>query len=283
MSALTLNLYLVRHGETEANVDHRLYRTKSDHAIRLTKRGKQQATETGEFLAEHLRQERDKDPENFGRIKVWYSPYYRARETARYILYPLGQIFEQNSVVTYSDEPFLFEQKAGLFDGFEEHQYKDVLPREADDYEKHVRHHGRIYARSPMGDSRMDVVIRSKPFFGTILRDQQTKKINHVISVNHGVTARAITMGWMHYPPEWLEAEKNPGNGWVRYIHGHQTTGYVDEGYIHGQEAPIRQPMATQKHLVGAADIYMLKPARPNALVPPGVQPLDPFSKPDPI
>ena len=54
MSVLTMNLYLVRHGETEANVNHQLHRTKSDHAIRLTKRGKQQAAETGEFLAEHL-------------------------------------------------------------------------------------------------------------------------------------------------------------------------------------------------------------------------------------
>jgi hypothetical protein len=81
----TLNLYLVRHGETEANVDRTLYTTKADHAIRLTSKGISQAEKAGDFLGEMLLEQEERHPLNFGNIRVWHSPYYRARETAYHI------------------------------------------------------------------------------------------------------------------------------------------------------------------------------------------------------
>ena len=47
-------LYLVRHGQSEANVDKNVYRTKPDHAIALTPLGLNQANEAGTAVAKAL-------------------------------------------------------------------------------------------------------------------------------------------------------------------------------------------------------------------------------------
>ncbi len=276
------HLYLVRHGETEANVDRSLYQTKADHAVMLTEKGIRQAKNAGFFLADHLHQQYDEAPERFGRVRVWHSPYYRARATAAHILGPLAKRFGPSSgILSYREDPFLFEQKAGLFDGLTDEQYMQRFPHEAADYAKHLKYNGRAYAYSPMGESRIDIVIRVKHFFGTILDDLRRHGIRHAVVVNHGVTVRAMAMGWMRYPPEWLDAETNPGNCWVRHIHGSSQTGYVDEGYVYGDGAPLRDVMATQKQLENPQAIYMMKPGRPNSIVPRGVVVVDPFAVSD--
>ena len=282
MSESDLNIYLVRHGQTEGNVDHTLYTIKADHSIRLTSTGIEQAKEAGAFLADFLSHKRARDPENFGKIRVWHSPYYRARETAAHILYPLGKKFDHDpasGTLTYRQDPFLFEQKAGLFDGLSDEEYEKAYPDLARDYEKHARYNGRVYAKTPNGESRIDIVIRVKHFFGTIIDDFRKHNIRHAVVINHGVTVRAMIMGWMRYEPEWLEAEMNPGNCWVRHIHGNRSAGYKDEGYIYGEEAPLRDLMATQRQLNQPEDIYMLKPQRPNAIVPLGIKAVDPFAE----
>ena len=82
----------------------------------------------------------------------------------------------------------------------------------------------------------------------------------------------------MRYMPEWLDAEKNPGNCWIRHIHGNRDIAYTDEGYIYGEGATLYNRNATQLQLENPEAIYMLKPGRPNGMVPKGVKPLDPFA-----
>jgi len=276
------NLYIVRHGETEANVDRSLYITKADHAIRLTPKGIQQAKDAGRFLA-HFLQEQQKATPNFGNIRLWHSPYYRGRETAFHMLGPLGRAFSSTKgQLSYHEDPFLFEQKIGLSDGLTDEEYRLTQPEAAADFQKHVLFNGRTYAGSLLGESRIDLMMRLKHCFSSIAKDRRQQDIRHVIFVNHGVTSRAMMMSWMHYSPEWLDAEKNPGNCWIRHIHGDNKKGYVDEGYIFGEEAPLHDPQKTQKQLEKAEDIYMLKPGRPNIIVPPGIPLQDPFAEPRP-
>ena len=275
-----LNLYLVRHGETEGNVKRSRYREIADHAIRLTSRGHDQAYAAGHFLAAHLAEERAADPKSFGHIRVWYSPYYRTRQTAAEILYAMGQVLSKDSgLISYREEPFITEQKAGLFDGLTDQEFAQAYPEETENYERHKQFMGRIYGTAPLGESRMDVVIRVKHHFRTVLEDYKDRGIRHVVVVSHGVTSRAYEMGWMRYAPEWLDAEKNPGNCWVRHIHGSTKTGYVDEGYVYGEGAPLRDLAATQHEMTQATDVFMLSPQRPNAIVPKGITVFDPFMK----
>ena len=276
-----LNLYLVRHGETEGNVHRPLYKEIADHAILLTKEGKRQAHNAGAFLATQLYGEYAADPDGFGAIRVWHSPYYRTRQTAHGILYELGRAFDPcSNVLSYREEPFLIEQKAGLFDGLTDEEFEEQYPEEAANYNRHKKFLGRIYGTAPLGETRLDVVIRAKQHFRSVIEDYVGRNIRHVVIVTHGLTARAYEMGWMRYAPEWLDSEKNPGNCWIRHIHGRRARGYIDEGYIHGEKAPLRDVMATQRKTEGAEQVYMLKPQRPNAIVPLGITAVNPFAKP---
>ncbi len=275
-----INLYLVRHGETEGNVRRSRYKEVADHAIRLTAKGIDQAHGAGAFLAQRLRTEHDADPKSFGAIRVWNSPYYRTRQTAHGVIYELGQKFDPTSgIITYREDPFLIEQKAGLFDGLTDEEFEAQYPDEAENYNRHKKFLGRIYGTAPLGETRLDVVIRVKQHFRTVIEDYTSRNIRHVVIVSHGLTVRAYEMGWMRYAPEWLDSEKNPGNCWVRHIHGLRGVGYVDEGYIHGEKVHLNDPMVTQRKTEGAEQVYMLAPQRPNAIVPHGVTVVDPFKQ----
>jgi len=275
-----LNLYLVRHGETEGNVNRPLYKEIADHAIRLTARGIAQAADAGTYLAARLYSEYEQNPEHFGFLRVWNSPYYRTRQTACEILYAMGQKFDPDSgLITYREEPFLIEQKAGLFDGLTDEEFQERYPDESENYERHKKFLGRIYGTAPLGETRMDVAIRVKHHFRTVIEDYMTRNIRHVVVVSHGLTVRAYEMGWMRYAPEWLDSEKNPGNCWIRHIHGNRAQGYIDAGYVHGEGAPLGDPLATQRQTEGAEQVFMLKPQRPNAIIPPGVKVIDPFKQ----
>ena len=65
-----LRIWLVRHGESEGNVDLDVYRTHADHAIPLSERGRDQARIAGAHLREHLA---SMVPAG-GHVRVWTSP-----------------------------------------------------------------------------------------------------------------------------------------------------------------------------------------------------------------
>lgn len=283
-----LNIYLVRHGLTEGNVDRSKYLEIPDHAIMLTERGYEQAAAAGAFLADLFRTQCNEDPEKFGQARIWHSPYYRTRLTAGEIIYEIGQKFvEDRHRISYREAMFLFEQKAGLHDGLDDDGYAVHHPKEAKHSKKMKKFLGDAYGEPLLGESRMDVALRAKPFFGTIIKDYRHRRaegnhsgpIRNVVIVCHGVTLRSIVMAWMHYPPEWLDAERNPKQCWIRHLHGSGKIGYKDEGYIFGENAPLRDPMATQRIVESERPIIMLKPQRPNIIVPPGIQTIDPFTQ----
>ena len=85
-------------------------------------------------------------------------------------------------------------------------------------YRKAAAHGGRFWAKVPLGESRFDVCLRMKQFFGTIHRDAKRHGINTVVIVSHGVTIRAFMTMWLHLSPEWFEVEPNPRNTSIRLI-----------------------------------------------------------------
>ena len=65
-------IILVRHGQSEANIDHKIYTHTPDNRISLTEKGKQQAKEASAFLKEIIGKES---------IKFMVSPYKRGIQT----------------------------------------------------------------------------------------------------------------------------------------------------------------------------------------------------------
>lgn len=221
-----INLYLVRHGETEGNVDRAAHKRVADHAIQLTENGIDQARQAGQFLAEYFQNNPMGDLASPINTRLWTSPYERARETAHHMSEFLG-----DHVGSTREDIRLAEQQFGLFDGLETGEIANQFPNEYEHYEKCKAFGGRFWARMPGGESRFDVALRVHDFFGTIQRDAEKHGIRHLIIVGHGVTNRAIIMRWLHLTPEWFEAEENPPNASIRHIAGTLDRGYVFPGF----------------------------------------------------
>jgi len=228
MPAQPIRIYLVRHGQSEANLDNAVNARLPDHRVELSPNGKEQAAAVGAHLAQTLATAQ--------RIRIFCSPYVRARQTSAAIenaLRSAGIEFDKREAIE------LRELQFGLFDGIADEDLPKRYPDEYGHYEKHKRFQGEFFAQMPLGESRCHVADRVKGVFGTILRDassDRAKPVTDFIVVSHGVTIRCFRMQWMHYSWEWYEQEKNPRNCSVRLIEGRAGAGYADRLVFDGFE-----------------------------------------------
>ena len=220
MPAKSIRIYLVRHGQSQANLDNAVNARLPDHSVELSSKGREQALAVGAYLAQALAKAK--------RIRIFCSPYTRARQTSEAIENALNSAeikFDRREAIE------LRELQFGLFDGIADEDLPRLFPREYQHYEKHKRFAGEFFAPMPLGESRCDVADRVKGVFGTILRDASSDRANPVtdsIVVSHGVTIRCFRMQWMHYSWEWYEQEKNPRNCSVQLIEGRAGAGYME-------------------------------------------------------
>ncbi len=70
-------IILVRHGESQGNVDYSVYETVPDHNIELTPKGCDQARACGQRLRTLVGDES---------VKFFFSPYTRTRQTMEWIV-----------------------------------------------------------------------------------------------------------------------------------------------------------------------------------------------------
>jgi 2,3-bisphosphoglycerate-dependent phosphoglycerate mutase len=225
MPARPIRLFLVRHGESEANLDKSVVSRFPDHHIPLSPDGKAQAAKAGEYLATTLANTR---------ARLFVSPYVRTRQTAEMIEQALNGAnvrFDRREAIE------LRELEFGLFDGIPDENLQKEHPAAYKHYEKYKRFAGEFFAPMPLGESRCSVADRVKGIFGTILRDaspDRTDPISDFVIVSHGVTIRCFRMQWMHYPWEWYDHQMNPGNCSVQLIEGRAGGGYDDRLVFEG-------------------------------------------------
>lgn len=212
------NIYLVRHGQSIANLDVSIYKSVADHAVPLSSLGKDQAHLAGQFLDTILPTDQP--------VRIWTSPYRRTRQTAECIEQELVQY---RSKLTVREHINLCEQQFGLFDGIPDDELAAKFPLEHAHYSLAEQHEGRFWARMPMGESRFDVAVRVHQAFGTFHRDAERHDIRDIVVVCHGVTMRAFIMQWFHLPYEWFDQQKNPGNCDIYHIvpGSLKTSGYI--------------------------------------------------------
>src|SRR5215208_6099932 len=92
-------IILIRHGQSEGNVDQSLFEFKPDYALNLTDEGIEQAKQAGMEINAVIGQEA---------LQVYVSPYYRTRQTFQYIQESL-----HSNVVKVFEDPRLREQDWG--------------------------------------------------------------------------------------------------------------------------------------------------------------------------
>jgi 2,3-bisphosphoglycerate-dependent phosphoglycerate mutase len=242
MPTRPLRLFLVRHGQSAANLDKSMNVRLPDHSIQLSPEGHEQALAAGHALAGYLSASAGPGP-----IRILCSPYERTRQTSAAIeavLKQRGLRYDKREAVE------LRELEFGLFDGVPDEEMPLLFPREYEHYNKHVRVSGEFFAQMPQGESRCQVAERVKGVFGTLLRDAAAGRadcIRDFVLVTHGVTLRCIRMQWMHYLWEWFQEQPNPNNASIQVIEGVPGKGYRDFLMFEGFMPPRRSPQARRE------------------------------------
>ncbi|MEV4843353.1 histidine phosphatase family protein [Micromonospora matsumotoense] len=159
-------LWIVRHGESTANVAASAAESSGAELIDLTHRdadvplsdtGEQQARATARWLAD-LPADRRPD------LAV-VSPYLRALRTAELALADTG--------IPASVDERLRDRELGILDGLTGHGVARRFPDEA------ARRHrlGKFYYRPPGGESWTDVALRLRTLLGDLRRDHQGRRV----------------------------------------------------------------------------------------------------------
>lgn len=182
-------IILIRHGESEGNIDRNLYNQKPDFALLLTDKGRAQAQVAGNKLFEIVGNDQ---------IQFYVSPLFRTQQTFQQIIqhFPLEQY-------SWREEPRLREQEWGHLRSIDVCRRVD---KERDGY-------GTFYYRITDGESGADVYDRVSDFFHTLFRDFEKKEyFENAIMITHGMTIRLFLMRWFHYTVSEFEELANPAN-----------------------------------------------------------------------
>lgn len=183
-------IILIRHGESEGNIDRLVYKSKPDYALALSEKGIRQAKDAGHRLKEIIGNEK---------AFFYVSPFWRTRETFENIAgeFDLGKI-------SWTEEPRIREQEWGHLRSPEEGA---LIEKDRDAY-------GTFYFRIPDGESAADVYDRVSDFFGSLHRDFEKEELpENVVIITHGMAIRLFLMRWFHWTVEEFEVIANPANG----------------------------------------------------------------------
>jgi len=181
-------IILIRHGESQGNIDKNVYKDIPDYALQLTPKGIKQALMVGEEISKITS----------GSYQFYVSPFWRTRQTylhlRRYL--PINH--------NYYEDPRIREQEwCGKLrkDGF---MHEDEAERDA---------FGHFYYRFKGGESCADVYDRISDFIGTMFRDfDKPHYSDNAIVVTHGMTMRLFLMRFFHASVEEFELWGNPKN-----------------------------------------------------------------------
>ena len=172
-------IILIRHGESEANVDRYLFGLVPDYTIELTERGRAQAIEAGKALQQLIGEET---------AYFYVSPFWRARSTFEGVAKAL-----ERHKFDYREEPRLREQEWGYLRS----------PEEFDRICKERRDYGIFYYRIPGGEAGTDVYDRINDLLGSLYRAfEETSYPDNCVMITHGLTIRVFLMRIFHLTVE---------------------------------------------------------------------------------
>jgi len=182
-------IILIRHGESEGNIDKNKYLTIPDYALNLTPKGIEQAQKAGAQIKEIIGTES---------IYVYLSPYFRTRQTLQH----LKTSIEPN-VAKIIEDPRIRELDWGHLRHPDDNE---EISKQRDDFST-------FYYRIPDGESGADVFDRVSTFLETLYRDfRKSDYPQNTLIVTHGLTLRLFLMRWYHWTVEEFENLRNPQN-----------------------------------------------------------------------
>eukprot|EP00210_Caulerpa_lentillifera_P007097 g6790.t1 len=190
-------IILVRHAESEGNVNKHMYSVVPDRKLPLTDRGWTQAKAAGLQLRKEL--EKIGDPY---KLVFYISPYRRSYQTYQGI----SETLPADSIVGVFEDVQLREQDFGNFQNPSDKR-KEMAER---------LEFGRFFYRFPNGESGADVYDRITIFEDHLVRDINAGRFSqgntNLVLVTHGLALRIILMRWFHWTVDQFLNVYNPEN-----------------------------------------------------------------------
>lgn len=203
-------IILVRHGESEGNVDPQVYAQTPDYALDLTEQGREQSLRAGREISSII---------GTTRAVAYVSPWKRTRLTYELIAGTL-----KDRIVQKIEDPLIREQDWGHFSSVAE---LTKINREREAY-------GQFYYRVPNGESGADVYYRMSCFIEGLQRDFDRQDFpENALIVTHGLALRIFLCRFFSYSVEYFETLDNPFNAEVVVIERNRNG-------IYGLKTPLR-------------------------------------------
>ncbi|OQS05899.1 phosphoglycerate/bisphosphoglycerate mutase [Thraustotheca clavata] len=184
-------IIMVRHGQSEGNVNPDLYRDIPDNAMPLTDLGKSQARAAGKEIKEIIGNES---------VRCIVSPCTRTIETFEEIMVAWGP---DAASIPWTEEPRIREQDFGNFQN----------PEQIRECKIQRKKFGGFFYRFPSGESPADVYDRISSFLESLHRMFMRKREQNYILVAHGVAIRILLMRYFRYTIAEYEEVENFHNG----------------------------------------------------------------------
>lgn len=207
------NIFIIRHGESTANVDCTVYNKMPDWKIPLSERGKQQAKDTAPKLDEMIRENVPNIDVSSKGVSILHSPMERAMQTA--------QIIHKYSELTtgIGEDPLLSEQEGGNMD------QKSMTQ---DEWESMCKEYGFFYYKPPNGESGLQAYMRARIFLNEYLDIFENENI---VLVSHGYFIRLLLTALMKWGVRTMETMRHPQNCKILHV--------KREGFIWELKTPL--------------------------------------------
>jgi broad specificity phosphatase PhoE len=193
---LAARVIIVRHGESEGNVDDSVYATTPDHRVRLTARGVEQARDAGRQISALVTRT----------VHIFVSPFERTLQTSREIERELRAA----GVCVVGDareDARIREQEWGMLQSPLAHERERVRAERSA--------FGSFFYRFERGESGADVSDRTSSFLESLFRFFRRPTFDPestVVIVTHGLALRLLLMRYFRWSVAEFEQTKNPGN-----------------------------------------------------------------------
>ena len=217
-----MRIYLVRHGESVAQIDQNNYALYGDDQVPLSKWGYGQAVDAGKALRKHWNQ--NPAPEGSPKPIIFHSPFLRTTQTTEGLMEGLGT---SNAISRSQPDANLTERSHGVEWYIQDpNTFREIFPDEHAAYDAHMEKGDKFNARPPTGESVAEVHKRMENFRDTTLKEAMEAGAEDIVIVGHSNTNRACAMAILGLSEEWYNQSIGQGNADIMLLEGDFENGF---------------------------------------------------------
>jgi 2,3-bisphosphoglycerate-dependent phosphoglycerate mutase len=245
------HIFLIRHGESTANLDLNRYHTDKDHNVPLTQFGYEQTVNAGKFLKQFF----EEHPElKSKKVRIYYSPYLRTRQTMEGVFEGAGDLLSDKKNIQFREEMLLRERESAVFPYLSQDQRKPFSSYETDHYQGVVEKGGTFYARPPRGESYADTTLRTEVFKDKMLTSMARNDIEVAIVISHKNTLECFEKAFFHKDIDWLNNLPNFPNAGIKLIKQKPEKGYTNDLILENNQRSKHLPKDYKTRAFGVSE-----------------------------